>query len=138
MLILVGAVLEAMIYAVAGLCVIQLRRRQPDALRSFRIPFGWTIPVLSILIFSALGLAAGLTPTPVPLLITVVIFAATLVYVRLYVPRLKEQAQARLAAARRRRPERSKATATGGPPANEADQTGRMVDKTDEQRSYLP
>jgi amino acid transporter len=106
MLILVGAVLEAMIYAVAGLCVIQLRRRQPDAVRSFRIPFGLTVPVLSILIFSALGLAAGLTPTPVPLLITVGIFAATLVYVRLYVPRLKAQAQASLAATRRRRPER--------------------------------
>jgi amino acid transporter len=138
MLILVGAVLEAMIYAVAGLCVIQLRRRQPDAVRSFHIPFGLTIPVLSILIFSALGLAAGLTPTPVPLEITVVIFAATLIYVRLYVPRLKAQAPARLAATRRRRPERPKAPTTGTPPANKADSTGRTVSETGPQSSYLP
>jgi amino acid transporter len=129
---------DHMIYAVAGLCVIQLRRRQPDALRSFRIPFGWTIPVLSILIFSALGLAAGLTPTPVPLLTTVTIFAATLVYVRLYVPRLKAQAQDRLAATGRRRPERLKADATGIPSKHEADSTGRIVDATYEQSSYLP
>ena len=104
MLILVGAVLEAMIYAVAGLCVIQLRRRQRDAPRSFRIPFGWTIPVISVIIFTALGLGAGLTPTPLPLLFTLLVFAVTFVYVQLYVPRLKAQAEARRQVTRRRRP----------------------------------
>ncbi|MGO8947496.1 MAG: APC family permease [Ktedonobacterales bacterium] len=103
MLILVGAVLEAMIYAVAGLCVIQLRRRQREAARSFRIPLGWTIPVLSILIFTVLGLAAGLTPTPLPLLLTLLIFGVTFIYVWLYVPRLKAQAQVKRPVTRRRR-----------------------------------
>jgi hypothetical protein len=107
-----------------------------DAVRSFRIPFGWTIPVLSMLIFSALGLAAGLTPSPLPLLITFVIFAVTLIYVRLYVTRLK--AQARRQASRRRRPEVSKAAITGVSPASEADPTGRAFDEPDEQNSLLP
>ena len=44
-----------MIYAVAGLCVIQLRRRQSDSERSFRIPLGSVIPVATIVIFSLLG-----------------------------------------------------------------------------------
>jgi|GEM_PF-163867 amino acid transporter len=111
MLILVGAVLEAMIYAVAGLCVIQLRRRQRDAARSFRIPFGLTIPLLSVIIFTALGLAAGLTPTPWPLVITVGVFAVTYLYVWLYVPRLKARAEAKRQANRRRRLPRPAATA---------------------------
>jgi amino acid transporter len=107
MLILIGAVLEAMIYAVAGLCVIQLRRRQPEAKRTFRIPFGWTIPIVSIIIFTTLGLAAGLTPTPLPLLLTAAVFGVTFIYVWLYVPRLKAQAEAKRQTTRRRRPERT-------------------------------
>lgn len=107
MLILIGAVLEAMIYAVAGICVIQLRRRQPDATRTFRIPFGWTVPIVSVIIFTVLGLAAGLTPTPLPLLLTAAVFALTFIYVWLYVPRLKAQAEAKRQTTRRRRPERA-------------------------------
>jgi amino acid transporter len=105
-LILVGAVLEAFIYALAGLCVIQLRRRQRDAARSFRIPLGWTIPIVAIVIFSVLGVAAGVTPNPLPLALTVVLFAVSYLYVRLYVPRLraKEQALREARGSRRRRP----------------------------------
>ncbi len=105
-LILVGAVLEALIYAVAGLCVIQLRRRQPTAARSFRIPLGWAIPIVTVVIFAALGLAAGVTPTVTPLIITVVIFALTYAYVRLAVPRLRAAAEAARAARPSRRPRR--------------------------------
>lgn len=104
-LILVGAVLEAMIYAVAGLCVIQLRRRQPAAPRSFRIPLGWTLPILTVLIFTALGIGAALTPTPLPLVITVAVFAVAFAYVRLAVPRLRAAEEARRRA-RSRRPRR--------------------------------
>ncbi len=33
-----GAALEAMIYGVAGFCVLRLRRRQPDAARPVPLP----------------------------------------------------------------------------------------------------
>lgn len=105
-LILVGAVLEAMIYAVAGLCVISLRRRQPDAARSFRIPLGWTLPILSVIIFTALGIAAAITPNALPLAITVGVFAVAFVYVRLAVPRLRAaEMTRRKARSRRPRPD---------------------------------
>src|SRR6266568_4112708 len=63
-LILVGAVLEALIYTVAGLCVIQLRRRQPAAQRAFRIWGGWTIPIATIVVFGILGILAALNVDP--------------------------------------------------------------------------
>src|SRR5690242_18970312 len=106
-LILVGAVLEALSYAVAGLCVIQLRHRQPHAIRSFRIPLGWTVPILAILIFSVLGLAASVTPTPVPLVIVAGLFILSYLYVRVVVPRLKAAEAARRQARGRRRPPRA-------------------------------
>lgn len=109
-LILVGAVLEALIYAVAGLCVIQLRRRQPNAPRAFRIPFGWTIPILTIIIFAALGIGAAVTPNPLPGAITVALFAVSYLYVRFVVPRLRAAAAAKRAA-RSRRPRRPAAAA---------------------------
>ncbi len=114
-LILVGAVLEALIYAVAGLCVIRLRQRQREAARSFHIPFGWTIPLLTVVIFTALGFAAALVPTPLPLLIAVVIFAVSFAYVRLEVPRLKAAAEAKRKAAGTRRPRRPSPQREGAP-----------------------
>lgn len=116
-LILVGAVLEALIYAVAGLCVIQLRRRQPGAARSFRIPFGWTVPLLTIAIFTALGIGAAVTPTPLPLVITIAVFAVTFAYVRMVVPRLRAAEEARRKTMGRRRPQRAGITADEGLPA---------------------
>jgi amino acid transporter len=105
-LIAVGAVLEAGIYAAAGLCVIQLRRREPKSERSFRIPLGWTIPILCILIFTALGIGAALTPNPLPLGITLVLFVIALLYVRTVVPRLRAAEAARRSVLGRRRPPR--------------------------------
>ncbi len=119
-LIAVGAVLEAAIYAAAGLCVIQLRRRQPKSERSFLIPLGWTIPILTILIFAALGIGAALTPTPLPLAITLVLFLISLLYVRAVVPRLRAAEERRRAALGRRRPPRQ--------PANEPSQTAAAPD----------
>ncbi|MHB8595310.1 MAG: APC family permease [Ktedonobacteraceae bacterium] len=113
-LILVGAVLEALIYTVAGLCVIQLRRRKPATERSFRIAGGWTIPIATIVIFGVLGLlaslgigtgTAGIIPGS-PLIITIMLFALSALYVYLYVPRLRAAAEARRATTKRRRPER--------------------------------
>lgn len=105
-LILVGAVLEALIYAAAGLCVIQLRRRQPTSERSFRIPLGWTIPILTAVIFGLLGIAAAISPTPLPLLITGAVFIVSFAYVQFIVPRLNAAEEARRLARGRRRPPR--------------------------------
>jgi amino acid transporter len=118
-LILVGAVLEALIYAVAGLCVIQLRRRQPSAPRSFRIPLGWTLPLLTILIFTALGIGAAVTPNALPLVITVGVFAVSYLYVRLAVPRLRA-AEEKRRAARSRRPRRPAPVAPADGSASES------------------
>lgn len=112
-LILVGAVLEGLIYTVAGLCVMRLRRLQPEAARSFRIPLGWTLPLLAIVIFGALAVSAalGVSPSgaiyPLPLGVTLVIFALAFLYVRLAVPRLKAAAEAKRRARPSRRPPRS-------------------------------
>jgi amino acid transporter len=109
-LILVGAALEAMIYTVAGLCVIQLRRRKPQELRSFKIPGGLTIPLLTVMVFGVLFVGAvlpGLGGTTGALVyavpgVTVAIFALTTLYVFTVVPRLKAQLAAQRATRRRR------------------------------------
>ncbi len=116
-LILVGAVLEALIYTIAGLCVIRLRRRRRDTPRSFRIPLGWTIPIASVVIFGALALAAALNISPsgsiqpLPLAITLVIFVLAFLYAWLVVPRLKAAAEAKRRARLSRRPPRAAAAA---------------------------
>ncbi len=124
-LILVGAALEAMIYTVAGLCVIQLRRRQPQAVRSFKIPWGWTIPLLTILVFALLfvgallpqpsqlpGISADLVPIMTPAIV-VVIFLLSTIYVLTYVPRLQARLATERATVQRRRPQRPASSAAG-------------------------
>jgi len=106
----VGAVLEGLIYTIAGLCVIRLRRRQPDAARSFRIAGGLIIPVATIVIFGILAILASLITgssglmTGTPLIVTFIIFALSTLYVYLGVPRIRAAAAARRATTRRRRP----------------------------------
>jgi amino acid transporter len=115
-LILFGAVLEALIYTVAGLCVLRLRRKQPTAERAFRIRGGWTIPILTIIVFGALAILASLgigsnIMLGLPLIISIGVFLISTLYVFLVVPRLRAAAQARRAARIRRRPTRE-ATST--------------------------
>lgn len=110
-LILVGAVLEALIYTIAGLCVIQLRRRQPAAERTFRIRGGLTFSILTVVIFGVLAVLASIGSGSnlmlgLPLIITIGVFILSTLYVYLAVPRLRTAAAARMAAKRRRRPGR--------------------------------
>lgn len=55
-LILMAAALECFIYVVVALCVIRLRIRQPEKERTFRVPFGYAIPVVIIIVFTGLML----------------------------------------------------------------------------------
>ena len=109
-LILVGAVLEAVIYTIAGLCVIQLRRRKPGAERSYRIAGGWIIPIATTIIFGILALLASLITgssglmAGTPLIITIGIFLLSSLYVYFGVPRIRASAAAKRATTRRRRP----------------------------------
>jgi amino acid transporter len=57
-IIVMAAALECIIYVVMAVCVIRLRKKQPDAERSFKIPFGNLIPIITIVVFT--GLALGL------------------------------------------------------------------------------
>jgi amino acid transporter len=53
-LIVMAAALECFIYIVVAVCVIRLRRKFPDKERSFKVPLGYTIPVVTIFVFTAL------------------------------------------------------------------------------------
>jgi amino acid transporter len=95
LLINTGAGVESLMYALAGLLVLNLRRREPDRPRSFRVPGGRIIPVAAIVIFLALAVASltadtGL-PGPVPwsLVFLVVLAGLATLYVRTVVPRLR-------------------------------------------------
>jgi amino acid transporter len=109
-LILLGAVLEALIYTIAGLCVIRLRRKRPEAARAFRIGGGLLFPVLTVIVFGLLGILASLgigsNITPgLPLIITIALMGLSALYVFLVIPRLRAAARLRQTV-RRRRPQR--------------------------------
>ncbi|MGH9126202.1 MAG: amino acid permease [Acidimicrobiales bacterium] len=108
-LVAVGAALEAMIYVVAGWCVVRLRSRQPDDARPFRLRAGRQLAWAGIVVFAVLALGAGLSVSnkfnPLPLAIIVALGALSAVYVLGYLPRLRAANAARDAATvRRRRP----------------------------------
>ena len=53
-IILMAAALECFIYVVAAACVIRLRKKYPEKERSFKIPMGYTIPIIVIIVFTGL------------------------------------------------------------------------------------
>jgi len=55
-MLLIIATVECMIYVTMALCVIRLRRREPDTERAFRAPGGIVIPVVVIAIYGILAL----------------------------------------------------------------------------------
>ncbi len=57
-LIMMAAALECFIYIVAAVCVIRLRKKFPDKERSFKVPFGDAIPIVTVVVFA--GLLIGL------------------------------------------------------------------------------
>lgn len=95
LLINTGAAVESFMYALAGLLVLNLRRREASRERPFRVPGGGVFPVLSMVIFTLLGLgsltaATGIPgPVPWPLVFLGVLTVVAYWYVRRIVPRLK-------------------------------------------------
>jgi amino acid transporter len=112
-LVAVGAALEAMIYAVAALCTVRLRRRDPGAHRPFRIPGAVVLGWAGVVVFGALALVASVSVAnrfnPVPLVVIAVAAVGATVYVLHFLPRLRAAEAARRAARPRRRPPRAAA-----------------------------
>lgn len=103
-LIEVGAVFEALIYMMAGLSVLMLRRREPLRERPFRFPGLQVIGWIGAGAFGFLALFASLTVGPDlnawPFVIGLVAIYGSWWYVTRILPRLRRQSQA----APRRRP----------------------------------
>jgi amino acid transporter len=53
-LIVTAAALECFIYVVAAVCVLRLRSKFPEKERSFKVPLGSTIPLVTIVVFTVL------------------------------------------------------------------------------------
>ena len=53
-LIVMAAALECFIYVVAAVCVIRLRMKFPEKERSFKVPLGYAIPVVTVVVFTGL------------------------------------------------------------------------------------
>jgi amino acid transporter len=53
-IIVMAAALECFIYVVMAICVIRLRRKMPDNPREFKVPGGYVIPVITIVVFTGL------------------------------------------------------------------------------------
>jgi basic amino acid/polyamine antiporter, APA family len=118
-LVAVGAALEGMIYAVAAFCVLRLRGRAPEHHRPFRIPWVRIVAVAGIAVFGILAVVASVSVAnrfnPLPLVIILVMGAASAAYTVRVVPRLQAaEAARRSARPTRRRPPRP---AAGDPPA---------------------
>jgi amino acid transporter len=53
-IIVMAAALECFIYVVMAVCVIKLRRKLPDNPRDFKVPGGYVIPIITIIVFAGL------------------------------------------------------------------------------------
>jgi amino acid transporter len=109
-LVAVGAALEAMIYGVAGFCVLRLRRREPDEPRPFRVPGLAVLGPVGLVVFGVLAVTASLSVqnkfNPAPLAIIVVAGLLSAYYVLRVLPGIRAREAARRAARPRRRPGR--------------------------------
>lgn len=105
-LVEVGAVFEAMIYMMAGLCVLMLRRREPYRERPFSLPVANVLGWGGVGAFALLTAFAAVTVGPdvngLPLVLTLAALYASWWYVTRVLPGIRRKAQT----APRRRPTR--------------------------------
>jgi len=100
-LLKLAAAMESIVYVLAGLAVINLRRRMPDSPRPYKIKGGLVIPVLTVVVFAPLALAVLYTDLWA-LIDLAAAFLVCLIYVNTAVPYLKKKYEARKPAGRRR------------------------------------
>jgi amino acid transporter len=116
-IIVMAAALECIIYVVMALCVIRLRKKYPDRERSFKVPYGIVIPVITIVVFSglALGIFADVSrdysgkvlfPNYLVALVMASFAILTTLYTLFVVPVFKKKAAEKAAARVKRRPGR--------------------------------
>ncbi|MCL6635428.1 MAG: APC family permease [Peptococcaceae bacterium] len=100
-LVELAAAMESIVYVMAGLAVLSLRRRMPEAPRPYRVKGGPLAPVLTVLVFTFL--AATVCATDLRVLVDLAAaFLVTLLYVGTVVPYLKKKHRERRPASRRR------------------------------------
>jgi amino acid transporter len=117
-IIMMAAALECFIYVVMAVCVIRLRKKQPDAARDFKTPLGYTVPVITIIVF--LGLLIGIFTDSSRdysgkvlfhnywvAVVMAAFFALTAGYTLIIVPMLKKKASERAQGRVKRRPGRT-------------------------------
>ena len=114
-IIVMAAALECFIYVVMALCVLRLRAKLPDNPRDFKIPLGPVIPIVVMIVFTALLLgiftdsskdSAGtvLFQNYWVAVAMAIFFLVCLLYTLLVTPVLKKKAAERVFARVKRRP----------------------------------
>jgi amino acid transporter len=117
-IIIMAAALECFIYVVMALCVLRLRKIFPDKERSFLIPFGKTIPMITAILFGGLmiGIFADNTRDYLGNIVfhnywvalAMAAFAVVCVlYTIIVVPKLRTLAAERASSRKKRRPGKS-------------------------------
>lgn len=85
-----GAVTECVIYVLSAAALLVLRKKMADAPRGFKVPFGWVIPVVAMLIFTFLAVAIIITDPAIGCWMAAGLVVIGL-YVLLAVPRIREK-----------------------------------------------
>jgi amino acid transporter len=118
-IIIMAAALECFIYVVIAVCVLILRKKYPDKNRSYKVPFGKTVPIITAIVFGGLmiGIFADSTKDYAGNILFEnfwVAFAMAgfaficILYAMLVVPKLKALAAERSSIRKKRRPGRSR------------------------------
>lgn len=97
----IAAAMESIIYVLAGLAVLALRKKHPAASRPYQVPGGVSVPVLTSVFFAVLVFAILITDLWVGFFIVLALLFCW-GYVRKVVPVLRQRHQARHPARRRR------------------------------------
>lgn len=101
-LVNMAAAMECVIYVLAAMAVIMLRKKNPAADRPYRIPAGYIIPGTCVVVFTGLAMAIFAISPLVLLYIGLGLLFCTW-YVNVVVPELKRRYQAQKATIRKRR-----------------------------------
>ncbi len=100
-LVNMAAAMESIVYVLAGLAVLRLRKKYPEASRPYLAPGGRLVPLVTALLFAVLVVAVIITDLWAGFFIALALLACWW-YVRKVVPVFKQRSQARRKSLRRR------------------------------------